>query len=81
MTADAAETFCSYIKHPAIRARAILLLTNGTYIVCPTCGNLADAVNGCTPCNDAYWDAQAAAHEEMMANAEASTGCDAYAIY
>jgi hypothetical protein len=68
MTADQATQATEFIAHPALRARAIHRLTSGAAFICPSCGNIADTLAGCTPCDEAYWEDQAAKHDAVQAD-------------
>jgi hypothetical protein len=81
MTTIQASSLTAFIVNPAIRARAAARLLSGDAFICPTCENIADTNAGCDPCDTARFDKFIEENEVMMANAEASTGCDAYARY
>lgn len=79
-TAQATE-YTTFITHRALRAQVIASLVSGRSAVCPDCNNIYSPETGCSRCDAARFEAQAAAHDALMEAAEAATGCDAYARY
>ncbi len=71
----------AFITHRALRAKVAADLATGTSFLCPGCGQIADTLAGCYPCDDARFTTQAAEYDALMSGAETSTGCDAYARF